>query len=303
VQKLLRQTDDLVFSFDGDAAGRKGAWRALESSLPALTDGKQVRFLFLPQGDDPDTYVRRVGKDGFESAVERALPLSRYLLERLSAEVDLSSAEGRASLIHAAKPLVTQLQNNTFRVQVIHDLADKAHLTPSEVESLCGLAAVARTRSAAPPRARVAPANPLWRKMMRLVLDMPQIAERITPNERALLEADAEYAPVIDLMDRVRATGVSTTGALLETVRGTAEAELYAQIASEGLEGLGDAEEARADFAGILQKLELSSVEREYQELLGRAEKTSADEARLGALSTRMRELKAGPSVGAVPPQ
>src|SRR6185503_17407804 len=102
VQKLLRQTDEVIFSFDGDTAGRRAAWRALESSLPALTDGKQVRFLFLPQGDDPDTYIRRVGKDGFESLFESAVPLSRFMLERLSAEVDLSTAEGRASLLNSA---------------------------------------------------------------------------------------------------------------------------------------------------------------------------------------------------------
>src|SRR5581483_6657012 len=111
--------------------------------------------------------VRQFGKDAFERLVAEALPLSRYFLERLAADVDLSSAEGRAALVHSAKPLVAQLQNTTFRVQILHDLAERAHLTVAEVESLCGLAptakAPARAAPAAAPR-HAATASPVWRK-------------------------------------------------------------------------------------------------------------------------------------------
>jgi len=109
VHKLLRQADEIVFSFDGDAAGRKAAWHALEVSLPATLDQKAIRFLFLPEGEDPDSYVRAEGKQAFEDLVGRAEPLSAYLLTQLRARVDTNTAEGRSRLLHEAKPLVMNI--------------------------------------------------------------------------------------------------------------------------------------------------------------------------------------------------
>src|SRR5215813_3418223 len=109
VQKLLRQSDEIVFCFDGDPAGRKAAWRALENSLAQLRDGKQVRFLFLPEQDDPDSFVRRQGKAAFESLIADALPLSEFALKHLGSGVDMGSAEGRAKFLQDAKPLVKQI--------------------------------------------------------------------------------------------------------------------------------------------------------------------------------------------------
>ena len=203
VQKLLRQVDELVFSFDGDAAGRRAAWRALEVSLPELTDGKRVGFLFLPQGEDPDSYVRARGKAAFEALVTAAVPLSRYLLDELTARTDLGSAEGRARLVHAAKPLVNAIHEGAFRVQVLRELAERARLDVSEVESLCGLTRTARRAGArsAPPRSRAH--TPLWRALLRLLLDAPELALAVTPEQRALLGATAEFEPVAAVVDHV----------------------------------------------------------------------------------------------------
>ena len=109
VQKLLRQTDEVVFCFDGDNAGRKAAWRALEVSLPCLADGKQVRFLFLPESDDPDSFVRRQGRESFEALVAKAEPLSSYLLRELQSVVDMGTPEGRAAFLKQAEGLVKQI--------------------------------------------------------------------------------------------------------------------------------------------------------------------------------------------------
>ncbi|MFN5801582.1 MAG: DNA primase, partial [Burkholderiales bacterium] len=106
VQKLLRQTDRVVFSFDGDLAGRKAAWRALEAALPLAADDKLLTFLFLPTEHDPDTYVREFGTAAFQQEVERALPLSQFLLRELTTRFDLNTAEGRARLQLEAKPLL-----------------------------------------------------------------------------------------------------------------------------------------------------------------------------------------------------
>src|SRR5438876_11561740 len=103
VSKLLKLADNVVFCFDGDAAGRKAAWRALEVSLPVLADGKVVGFLFLPPEDDPDTFVRREGADGFRTALAGAKPLSQFLFGELTSRVDMASEEGRARFVAEAK--------------------------------------------------------------------------------------------------------------------------------------------------------------------------------------------------------
>src|SRR4029450_2601382 len=100
VSKLLKLADNVVFCFDGDAAGRKAAWRALEVALPVLADGKVVSFLFLPPEDDPDTFVRREGKEAFERALAGAKPLSQYLFAELASRVDMGSDEGRARFVN-----------------------------------------------------------------------------------------------------------------------------------------------------------------------------------------------------------
>ena len=302
MQKLLRQVDEVVFAFDGDAAGRRAAWRALECSLPALTDGKQVRFLFLPQGEDPDTYVRTLGKEGFEALVETAVPLSRYLLDELGSRVDLSSAEGRAGLVHAAKPLVKQLQNNTFRVQILRELAEKSRLTPGETETLCGIASSEPKRAAPPSRAKPPPSNVLWRQLMRLILDAPQLAAEITQEQRAWLETNPDFESVVALIDLITAAGVTTTGALFEAARGSPDEEVYAQIAGEGLNEASELEKARADLEGIVAKLEGSWVSHEYEQLLAKADKSQEDRQRFQALQQRLGELKGVAPVAAFPP-
>jgi DNA primase len=305
VQKLLRQADEVVFSFDGDAAGRRAAWRALENSLPELTDGKQVRFLFLPQGDDPDTYVRAHGKAGLEAILQSAVPLSRYLLDELSAQVDLSSAEGRASLVHAAKPLVSKLQKTAFRVQILRELAERSRLALPEVEVLCGLTSVEPSRQQKAPPARPARSrtmSSLWRTLLRLMIDAPQLAEALTPDQHRLLETDPEFGPVVALVDMVKATGVSTTGALLEAARGSTHAELYAQVASDGLAGSSSFDDARTDLEGVLAKLELQALEAESSELMARPAMTEAERKHWQALMARVAELKGAARVGMVPP-
>ncbi len=128
VQKLFRFTDAVIFSFDGDAAGRRAAGRALEAALPHATDLRSVRFLFLPPEHDPDSFVRELGAAAFDKAVTQAVPLSRQLLEVAGAGQDLDTAEGRARLVAQAKPLWDQLPAGLLREQLIGEIADRARL-------------------------------------------------------------------------------------------------------------------------------------------------------------------------------
>jgi DNA primase len=146
VQKLLRQADEIVFCFDGDDAGRRAAWRALENSLSQLLDGKQVRFLFLPQGEDPDTYVRKSSKAGFEALFNTALPLSAFLLQELAARVDLSTHEGRAKLLQDARAMVKQISAPLLSLMLRKRLAELTGVTQQELDAQYQV----KTQSAAP---------------------------------------------------------------------------------------------------------------------------------------------------------
>lgn len=126
IQKLLRQTDEIIFSFDGDNAGKKAAWRALETSLAHLKDGKKISFLFLPDGDDPDSFIRKFGKQTFESLFEKAIPLSDMLIGELSSRVNLQSSEGRAAVIQIAKPLIQLISAPILKLILIKRLSQLA---------------------------------------------------------------------------------------------------------------------------------------------------------------------------------
>ncbi len=146
VQKLLRFTDQVVFSFDGDAAGRRAAARALEAALPHATDLRSFRFLFLPPEHDPDSFVRERGAEAFEAAVAGARPLSRQLVELASADADLDTAEGRARLLAQARPLWQSMPSGALRTQILAELATAARLASDELSRLWGLADGAPTR-------------------------------------------------------------------------------------------------------------------------------------------------------------
>ena len=136
VQKLFRFTESVVFSFDGDAAGRRAAGRALEAALPHATDVRSVKFLFLPTEHDPDSYVRELGAEAFEQCVAEAVPLSRQLMETAAEGCDLGSAEGRARLLANAKPLWNALPSGLLKRQLLGDLARRAQLPDQELMAI-----------------------------------------------------------------------------------------------------------------------------------------------------------------------
>ncbi len=138
VQKLFRQSDRVIFCFDGDAAGRKAAWRALENALPVLADGKNAGFLFLPDGEDPDDFVRRRGKEAFEALIDGAVPASEFLLAELTAQHPPTSAESAASLVTAARPYLATLTAPVMAALLHRRLADLTGLPETELRALLG---------------------------------------------------------------------------------------------------------------------------------------------------------------------
>ncbi|WP_111657486.1 DNA primase [Isoalcanivorax indicus] len=135
-QKLFRQVDEVVFCFDGDDAGRRAAWRALESALATLEDGKQARFLFLPEGEDPDTLVRQQGREALLAMAADAPSLSEFLFRHLEEGLDVRSVDGRARLARLALPFIAKVKGDFYRSLLRRELAERTRLTEDELERL-----------------------------------------------------------------------------------------------------------------------------------------------------------------------
>lgn len=209
VQKLFRFTDSVVFSFDGDSAGRRAARRALDGALPYASDVRSIKFLFLPAEHDPDSYVREHGKEAFARCVSEAVPLSRFLIEAAREGCDLSSAEGRARLASNAKPLWSQLPDGALKRQLLGEIAGLVQLDVQELSSLwlapsrgggaprqgeraaAGSAASAdySPRPSRPSATRAARGLPVNRSdhAARLLLAHSQLWEQLSSEDHALL--------------------------------------------------------------------------------------------------------------------
>jgi len=300
VQKLLRQADEIVFCFDGDQAGRRAAWRALETSLSQLTDGKQVKFLFLPEGEDPDTYVRKHGKDAFEGLFERSVPLSRFLIDELAGRVDMATAEGRARCVHEAKPLLRQMPAGGLRLQLARELAEKCRLSIEELMQLCELASPPAQSRGAPARPARTPPTTLARQLLRLLVANPGFSEQLSPERRAMLDAP-ELASVAELVDAVKESGATTPAMLFEATRESQYAALYQEVAGETLSVVSDEDSTLADFTGVFNQLELLRIRSEYERLTAGGVRGEPERRRIQELALRLAELKGAPSAGARP--
>ncbi len=182
VQKLLRQAGEIVFCFDGDDAGRRAAWRALENSLEQLVDGKLLSFLFLPQGEDPDSYVRKLGKQAFEKLLGDAKPLSQFLLDELKSRVDLNTHEGRARMLQEARPLVKQVAAPLLSLMLRKQFAQVAGISQQELDAQFQ---VKSTVAAAAPRKNPPVQHSIVRALIELAMSHPQFAQHV---DRAALE-------------------------------------------------------------------------------------------------------------------
>ena len=238
VRMLLRQTDKVVFSFDGDSAGQRAAQRALEACLPLMSDDKEIRFLFLPSEHDPDSYVRAYGAPAFEKVIKEAMSISSFFFKIVSEAHELTTPEGRAHTHHAAKPLLLSMPPIALRTQILRELAIRTNTTPAELEAFCGLTIApvqvqqttyqstqgrtqnpfsnAGNRQGAPWQAskgsakRVATQNieppkaptDLAEQMLRVLIQFPHLGKSMDSNQRALALKAAEQrsAKALELM-------------------------------------------------------------------------------------------------------
>jgi len=299
LSKLMRLADNVVFCFDGDAAGRKAAWRALEVALPVLADGKVVRFLFLPPEDDPDTFVRREGAKGFRAALAAAKPLSQFLFAELTARVDMASEEGRARFVAEAKPLIAQITAPALAAMLRHRMAELARLSADEIATLIPAASPARRAAPAPAAqrpARKGPSRPESR-LLGLVLHRLELAAGV--DDAALKGGGPEMSALRALVELARRGPGMNLGQVSAYFEGTEHQAALESALADPL--LSQVEEPDFDVAGeiadLVERLKRDRMDQRRLELLKLLEAGTAtpeDQAELGRLLASLAVAKSG---------
>ena len=275
--RLMRLTDEVVFGFDGDAAGRRAAWRALENSLPQVQDGKRLSFLFLPEGEDPDSFVRAQGREAFNSLCNRAAPLSDFLFAELGSQTDLQSEEGRVRLTKLAQPHLARLAQAPLLAQALRRRL--AQLTGAPAPRSPRMSVSARAPSMAAGRAAVQ-ASP-WRVVLQAVMHdttragrLGQLPEDPHPEAQAL----AAVAALLREHPEIAARDLPNCFA------GRPEQQVIEACAAAAMTW-GEGDNVEADFLGALERISDRADRAEVKTLVNRrpSELTEAEKARLRA--------------------
>ena len=230
VQVLFRTVSEIVFSFDGDRAGRAAAWRALENTLPNLQDGRVVRFLFLPDGEDPDSLVRQIGKEGFEARLREAMPLSQFLFERLAQDADVGTLDGRAQLMARLKPMLEAIPGAIFKQMLSDEINKRLGVEPARPAEARSPRQGQRPGSSQAGEGRQQPS--LVRKALKLLLEQPQLTAKLG-DVGVLEELHQPGLPLLrDVLGFLREQPDASTARILERWRGTTEGEHLAKLAA-----------------------------------------------------------------------
>ena len=316
VQKLFRFTDSVVFSFDGDAAGRRAARKALDGALPFATDTRSVKFLFLPPEHDPDSFIRERGQEAFSQCIAQALPLSRFLLEASKEDCDLSSAEGRARFASNAKPLWMALPDGALRRQLLGEIADGVQLGTHELNELwLGRPAAAPARFSGDERPRKPPAEfarkassfsapapkrgrsaPTGRadQAVRLLLTYGGAWDALSNEDHTMLcELPAPHGPLLSWLEtQLHEHGAQPWGALREGLQGHESEGLALRLMSDPAVEPVEMEESVRELRALLNRMLVDRLK--AQETLAIEDSATDPQAleRYRALQARRRDLE-----------
>ncbi len=291
VQKLFRLTDDVVFCFDGDRAGREAAWRALENALPVVGGTNQVRFMFLPEGEDPDTQVQKIGKEAFEALIQQAQSLSTYFFSRLREGISRHDLEGHRTLIEKARPYLQALNDEAYRSLLVRELASYTHQNEATVQDQLGL--VAKTRQARPVSTGLKKEPPsLVRTALRYLLFHPEVAQQVD-NPRSLAQIEQPgIGLLVDLLETLQSAPTLNTAALLERWRNTEEGKHLEKLAT-WQPSLNDPESLQQEFLGAIARLEEQHRSSRTDALLAKANQGQLSAEEKAELKTLLQRRQA----------
>jgi DNA primase len=239
LNKIFKMTSEVVFCFDGDRAGRQAAWRALENALPLARDGRELKFMFLPEGHDPDTLVAEEGAEAFEKRLKESLPLSEYLVQQLMAGVDLDHVDGRAKLKALAEPLFARMPEGIYREMLADTLSSRVGMPAHTLKEFFAAGEPSRVRRnepelKAPPRGRIsAGRGNLLTQAITLLLHHPAAARAIG-DLGTLDQVDMPGVAVLkELLTQAKSPTAPSTAMLLERWRDRAEFDRLTALAMQ----------------------------------------------------------------------
>jgi DNA primase len=297
LEAMFRAAPDIVFCFDGDDAGRRAARRALETALPLMRDGRQARFLFLPEGEDPDSLVRRRGAEEFLGRLEGAVSLGTLLFDQLLAEVDLGTIDGRARLVELARPQLARLPPGAFRRLAFGRLAELSGIDAEDWTTLPPGRRV--TNAGGPGRTSPRRGPSLVRRAVTLLLHHPQLAG-VVDDLRGLAESQRPGVPLlVEMVRLLRLHPDLRTGAVLERYRDHPDGRHLGRLAGEEVPELSP--ELEREFADAVVKLARHSEEERFRELAHRGRDgtlTEEERAEFVRLSTGRTPVGLGPEDG-----
>jgi DNA primase len=263
-RRIFRLVPAVVFAFDGDRAGRAAAWRALQQALPEAREGREIRFLFLPEGQDPDTLVGAEGREAFEQRLQGAVPLSEYLVRELSEQSELAHADGRARFAESARPLFAKVPEGVYRELLLERLAEVVGLPAQRLQELwsAGRALPAAGATPAPPlqrrpaRGTGAGRGSLVRQAIVRLLHYPAIAVEVSLAQRSGLDASEEPGIELlrDLLDNLREQPAQISAQVIQRWSGRPGSEALQKLL-EREEVITDALAAAGELRGALAKL------------------------------------------------
>ena len=276
LQRLFRHTTNIVFSFDGDRAGKAAAWKALEVCLPLMQDGYQISFLFLPDGEDPDSMVNKVGKAAFLELVDAATPLTDFLIDTLASRADLNRLDGRAKLARLAKPLLEKFPDGVLRKLVVERLARQAQIAPQDLlgggSTITGGNAASGTRRVTTPAQSRLPMTPI-RRAISMLLQQPSLAQ-IAVEQGELAQITVRGIDLfVQLIDQCLESENMNTASLLERHRQESHFEALEKLASH--DHLLEADTSEQAFLALLRQLRQQSNEARVEQLLEKAKHES----------------------------
>jgi DNA primase len=264
LEQLFRTAPEVVFCFDGDRAGRAAAWRALENALPVIREGREAKFLFLPEGEDPDTFVRQHGREGLEKKIAAAKPFSTFMLENLSARADIHSIDGRAKLVELARPLFSKLGAGVYRDMLTDQLARIADM---DADRLASHLFSQRAEPAAPvqrSRRQTAPTkrgSSLISRAISCLLQEPALGKLAGDSKRLLASGEPGVAFLVELLELLQAKPHLNTAAVIEHWRDTPIAQRLHELAASDAT-LSDAQALETEFLHTLARLDEQAARR-----------------------------------------